>query len=443
MSSVCRLSARTAARFRPVSSRNGPSILLVAQYSPPSFVVAARRVAGLTKYLARLGYRVTVLTSRFSGDGPIEGAEAVIRTSDLLASSLNWRQRRDRSAAGTAALASPPSRVESLVVPDLSVASWVPFALRAAHGLRPDCVITTSPPQSGHLAGLRLARRGIPWIAELRDGWRFDPPRGDWPLKAQRAFDSRLERSILRRADALVAVTRPIAEDLERRLGRNVELITNGFDPEDAAEDNAEGSPLLDLARFSIVHTGSMGFTGASVRHLVDGLRLLRGEAPEVAGGLEIVFAGLLSTDEAKLLAGPGLDGIVRCIGSLERQDVLRLQRAADALLVVTEGAKRPSVATGKLFEYLAAGRPILVLGSETAAAEIVRETRAGFSTSATDPRQIADAIARLTDAPESRRDHNALEAYAYPQIAARYHELIEQTVGQRRPSTGDSAAAT
>jgi glycosyltransferase involved in cell wall biosynthesis len=386
---------------------------------------------------------VTVLTSRFSGDGPIEGAEKVIRTSDLLASSLNWRQRRDPSAAGTAAVASPPSRVESLVVPDVSVVSWVPFALRAARGQRPDCVITTSPPQSAHLVGLQLARKGIPWIAELRDGWRFDPPRGDWPLRAQRGLDSRLERSLLRRADAVVAVTRPIAEDLERRLGREVELITNGFDPEDAADGQADASPLVDADRFSIVHTGSMGFTGASARHLVDGLRLLRNEASEVAAGLEVVFAGLLSSDEAELLASPDLVGTVRCIGSLGREDVLRLQRAADALLVVTEGAKRPSVATGKLFEYLAAGPPILILGEGTAAAEIVQGTGTGFSTSATDPRQIAESISRLIDTPETSRDDAALAAYAYPQIAARYDELIQRTVGQRRRSTGDSAAAT
>jgi glycosyltransferase involved in cell wall biosynthesis len=425
-----------------VSSQDGPSILLVAQYSPPSFVVAARRVAGMTKYLARLGCHVTVLTSCFSGKAPIEGAEVVIRTSDLLASSLNWRQRRDRSASGTAPVASPPSRVESLVVPDVSVVSWLPFALRAGHGLCPDCVITTSPPQSAHLVGLRLARRGVPWIAELRDGWRFDPPRGDWPLKAQRALDSRLERSVLRRADALVAVTRPIAEDLERRLGREVELITNGFDPEDTADGQSERSPFLDSGRFSLVHTGSMGFTGASAGHLVDGLRLLQDEAPKVAAGLEVVFAGLLSSDEAKLLGSPDLAGIVHSIGSLGREDVLRLQRAADALLVVTEGAKRPSVATGKLFEYLGARRPILVLGNETAAAEIVKETGSGFSTSATDPRQIADAVARLMVAPQLSVDAAVLEAYAYPKIAARYHELIERTVDQRR-NTGDSAAAT
>jgi glycosyltransferase involved in cell wall biosynthesis len=405
-----------------VATPDGRSILLVAQYSPPSFVVAARRVAGMTKYLARLGHRVTVLTSQFAGEGPVEGAEAVIRTRDLLASGLNWRQRRDKTAGGTAAVGRSPSPAESVLVPDISVASWLPFALNAVRGLRPDCVITTSPPQSAHLLGLRLSRRGVPWIAELRDGWRFDRPRGDWPLAAQRRLDSRLERSVIERADGVVAVTRPIAEDLERRFGRPVELITNGFDPD---EIDGENGFLVDPDRFSLVHTGSMGFTGGTSRPLVEALRLLE---PEVAARIEVVFAGLLSTEEAALLESPELDGIVRCVGSLGRADVLRLQRSADALLVVTEGAKRPSVATGKLFEYLAASRPILVLGEETEAGRIVRETQRGTATSADDPEQISAALRDLMQ--NGRADlggSELVEPYAWPHLAEEYAAVVDE----------------
>src|SRR5439155_22311733 len=128
----------------------------------------------------------------------------------------------------------------------------------------PDCVITTSPPVSAHLLGLRLARLGIPWIAEFRDGWRFERPWGDWPLRAQRALDDRLEQQVVRRADAVVAVPSPIAEDLERRYGRSVSLITNGFDPEDVDEGGNGRAGLLDPQRLSIVHTGSAGFAGRS-----------------------------------------------------------------------------------------------------------------------------------------------------------------------------------
>src|SRR5262245_51197608 len=176
-----------------------PSILLVAQFSPPSFVVAARRVSAMTRHLAHLGHQVTVLTSRMSGGGPIDGAERVVRTPDLLATSLNWRRSAETPAGAAVAISAPPSRLESVVVPDVAAVSWLPFAVASARRLareRPGCVVTTSPPQSAHLVGLRLARGGVPWIAELRDGWRFEPPMHDWPLGPQRAIDDRLERLI-------------------------------------------------------------------------------------------------------------------------------------------------------------------------------------------------------------------------------------------------------
>jgi glycosyltransferase involved in cell wall biosynthesis len=418
--------------------RGGRSILLVAQFSPPSFVVAAHRVSGMTRYLARLGYSVTILTSKVSGSGPIEGAETVVRTSDLLATSLNWRRSRETPAGRASGTNSPPSRLESLIVPDVAAISWLPFALTASGSLSrdgPDCVITTSPPQSAHLVGLRLARRGVPWIAEFRDGWRFEPARHDWPLRAQRALDDRLERLVARRADALVAVTTPIADDLEQRYGRRVELITNGFDPEDpdAADGGGHPNTLLSSDRFSLVHTGSMGFTGATARPLVEAIRQLRAEAPEVAARLEVVFAGLLSTDEAELLESSDLAGIVRCVGSLDRASALRLQRAADVLLVVTEGSRRRSVATGKLFEYLTADRPILVIGDETEAARIVTATGRGAATSADDSRAISAALRRAVEEDwPSVADGSEVQRYSWAALADTYAALVEQLVGER-----------
>ena len=170
-----------------------------------------------------------------------------------------------------------------------------------------------------------------------------------------------------------------------------------------------------------------MGFTGGTARHLVAALRLFRDEAPEVAARLEVVFAGLLSTEEAQLLGSPDLAGIVRCVGSLERPAVLRLQRAADILLVVTEGSRRRSVATGKLFEYLATSRPILVLGSETEAARIVLSTHRGTATPAEDPRAIAAALREVVgeDRPPLT-DRTELERYSWPGLAAAYAAVVD-----------------
>ena len=389
----------------------------------------------MTKYLARLGYEVTVLTSKVSGSGPIQGAHAVVRTSDLLASSFNWRRRHlDEGKVG--ATTPPPSPVESLIVPDVSAVSWLPFALRSARSLirsnRPDCLVTTSPPQSAHVVGLRLAGHGLPWIAEFRDGWRFERPRGDWRFEAQRRLDDRLERSVARKADAIVAVTTPIADDLRERFDRPVELITNGFDPDDVdATAVGDAAAILDPDRVSIVHTGSMGFTGGSARPLVEALRLIRRDSPEAASRLELVFAGLLSTDEAALLGSPDLDGMVRCIGSLDRPAVLQLQRAADALLVITEGARRRSVATGKLFEYLATDRPILVLGSETEAGRIVLGAERGSAVPATDSQAIATELRRAAEGGwPSMSDRSRVERYSWAELAGHYAAVVDDVTG-------------
>jgi glycosyltransferase involved in cell wall biosynthesis len=408
----------------------GRSVLIVAQIAPPSSLVAARRVAAQCKYLARAGYEVTVLTSLASGEGPIEGAHAVVRTKDALTSGLNWRRGQFAALGGSSGESyKPPSKLASIVVPDLSLGTWLPFALAAARRLarerRFDCVLTTSPPPSTHLVGLALRRRGIPWIAELRDGWTFEPPHPAWPLLLQHSADRALERKVLTRADAVVGVTRPIVEDVRDRLGVEASLITNGFDPDDI-QAATEANGLLDPARRSIAHTGRLSLSHISLQPLLDGLRLLTAEQPAFAAQLEVVFAGSVTDAEREALAAPDLADCVRFVGWLDRPRALGLQRAADALLVVTGGSGRPSVATGKLFEYLASGRPILVLGDETEAARIVGETGTGFSAPASDPRAIAAALRRVVEAPPPPPKAQTVAPYAYPALVGRLGELIE-----------------
>jgi glycosyltransferase involved in cell wall biosynthesis len=403
------------------------SILLVAQLSPPTNLVAARRVAGLTRYLARLGYQVTVLTSAVSGKGHIDGAVEVVRTSDLVSTGLNWRRGHFAALAGQAAASyRGASRLESVVIPDIAAVSWLPFvigrALALAKRVRFDCMITSSPPQSGHLVGAALKRRGVPWIAEFRDGWSFESPRRPYPFRWQRRADASLERFVVERASALVAVTAPIVDDLRARYGIDARLITNGFDPED---EIGTRQALLDDTRHSLVHTGRMAISRSSPRPLLEGVRRLD---PAVAQQLEIVFAGPLSTQEAELIAGPDVASVVRSVGALDRPSALRLQRDADSLLVITEGSTRRSVATGKLFEYLAAAKPILVLGEETEAARIVEDAHAGFSASADDPGSIARALSRLVESPSTAsNDLAAIERYSYAEIARTYAELIDE----------------
>jgi glycosyltransferase involved in cell wall biosynthesis len=175
-----------------------------------------------------------------------------------------------------------------------------------------------------------------------------------------------------------------------------------------------------------------MAAARSSAEPLLAALRRLKAETPEAAKRLEIVFAGPLSTEEHELIDAPDLRGLVRPVGQLPRPRALALQRLADSLLVITEGSRRRSVATGKLFEYLAAGKPVLVLGEETEAARIVTEADAGFAASATDPDAIAAALRRLAEGPApSGASPENVRRFSYPELANRLGSLIEDVCGR------------
>jgi glycosyltransferase involved in cell wall biosynthesis len=411
----------------------GRSILLVAQLAPPSELSAARRVAGLAKYLDRLGHSVTVLTSLSSGRGPVPGAR-VVRTRDAMVSALNWRRTSFEALAGgggDGGYEAAPSRLASVFVPDLAVAGWLPFALPRAHSLASglDAVITTSPPHSGHLVGLALHARGLPWVADFRDGWTFESDRPEWPLGAQRGLDVGLERLVARGADALVAVTEPIAADLRARFDREVATITNGFDPEEHVQGDSR--PSLDAAapapdRHTLLHAGRMAYAGRSPRPLLAALAA----DPDLAARIEVLFAGPLSAAEREAIEDAPS---ARVVGSLGRAQVLALEAASDSLLVLTSGRRRGE-ATQKVFEYLAAGKPIVVIGEDTEAARIVEGAGGGIVAPAEDPAAIAVALRRLVDAPGGVQvaDDDAIERYSYATLAAAMAAQVEGAVAAR-----------
>jgi glycosyltransferase involved in cell wall biosynthesis len=235
-----------------------------------------------------------------------------------------------------------------------------------------------------------------------------------------------MERVVARRADAVVGVTAPITGDLRDRLGADAVTITNGFDPREAAA--ADWEPPLSADRHSLVYTGSLSYAGNSPEPLLRALDVLE---PAVAARLELVVAGPVTGAEREEL-GRRFER-VQLLGRLPRDRTLALQRAADSLLLIA-GDHRPSVATGKLYEYLATDRPILVLGRRSVAARIVEETRAGLVAAVDDPAGIAAALAQLAGGYGRDGDRRAIaERFSYPALAAAMAEQVERAIARRR----------
>jgi glycosyltransferase involved in cell wall biosynthesis len=429
-------------------SEAGRRLLIVTYYFPPESSVGAHRWRAMSRWLRRLGYEVTVLTTRAFGSLP-DDAGGTTRTADLAASgALRRLLRRPQPAAPAVAQplgeAKPPALVADLVVPDAHLVTWNPAAVWAARRLvreqRIDCVITSSPPHSTHLIPLALGRRRPAWIADFRDGWRFEPLRGRWPLPGQDSLDGWLERQVANRADLLIGVTRPIADDLAERLGARTATITNAWDPDLDAAVDAAATPELEPDKINVVHAGKLYVEGSARRDpstLGPALRLLLERRPEAAERLRIVVAGPLDPVEQRYLADLDPAGMIRHVGHLPHDSMLALERQADALLLVT-APQLASLATGKLFEYLAAGRPIIALAEGNEAARIVDQTGTGVTMPMEDADGLASALEEALDGKLAERySPHDLAPYVYPAPAERVAELVERAVGVSRNRSG------
>lgn len=416
------------------------SILVVAYFYPPCNDAGAHRPAAMVKYLRRLGHRVTVLTTSAYGRGDENGTgetQGVARTGDLQL--LRARLRgRDRVQALYEAdtYSGEPHPLSRVLVPEPLVLAWVPFALPRALRLhrahRFDAAITTSPPESAHLIGRALSRRGAAWIADVRDAWTFEPLRPPFPTRAQRRLDEALERRLLRAADVVTCVSRPAADDLRGRVGANVELVPNGWDPDLSpalGEPDAEvAARLLDSGRVSLVYTGRFGGYGRDPRPLIEALRAFAASEPRLAARLELVLAGPYTDAELELLYTDVSPARISVAGVLPRDRALALQRAADALLLIAS-PRRSQLANLKLFEYLASSRPILALAAGTEAGRIVAESGAGDVVRSDRIAEIKGALRRLVAGETHSPDPDRLRDYSYPPLAERMAEAVEHAI--------------
>jgi glycosyltransferase involved in cell wall biosynthesis len=414
-------------------------LLLVAYFFPPCHDIGAARPAAMAKHLERLGHRVTVLTTRAYGALPDDDARRVHRAPDVQLARARLRGERTIGSLYDAdTYSGRPHPLSRVLVPEPLVAAWTPFAraaaLRIAASERFDCVVTTSPPESAHLIGRALQRRrGLRWVAELRDAWGFESLRPPFPLAAQRAMDRWLERRTLAAADAVVCVSEPAAADLRARGIDEPVVIENGWDPEQVEAARAESSSVaLDPDRVSLVYTGRFG-RGRDPAPLVAALAALANDAPDAAGRLELVVAGPLMPAERGLLARDVSPARIVPVGTMPRGHALALQREADALLLIAH-PERSQLLNYKLFEYLAAARPILALAAGTEAGRVAGELGCEV-VAAGDAGAIAGALRRLSSEGLPTPSADAAARFAYPAPAERLARVITAATPNRASS--------
>ena len=411
-------------------------LLVVSYVHPPSPGIGGVRWLAMARYLRKLGHSVTIVASDAWGVLPDDAANDVVRVGDLRTSRLLRRALRRgklRLAADVGVVERPPQALlTKVLVPELNTLTWLPAmasAVRRRLRREPvDCLITTSPPESSHLVGLALGAHRPAWIADFRDGWNFEPWREPFPTAVQRRVDHWLERRVASTAEICIGATPPIAVDLARRLGARAVWVPNGWDPSIASELRPQADAGSAFGVVRLVYTGTLTVRG-DPEPLLRALRVVNADQTDCP--IRLVHAGRLTTQERALIARLEVEDAVEYLGTVDRAEAIALQRSADALVLLT--SRNSSEATGKIFEYLAAGRPIVALAEGNEAERIVRETNTGITVPPDDIDAIAAALRRVASGELAHVYRpRELERYTYPGPAEAMAEVIEEAIRRR-----------
>jgi glycosyltransferase involved in cell wall biosynthesis len=408
-------------------------LLAFSYFFPPHNSIGAVRVGKTMKYLHAAGVDVRVVSA---GDQPLqatlpleipEDRVTYTRWVDVNAPALLLAGGRSRIQAQGYAFRQKPGLVSRLSgwyravvnVPDAQI-GWLPFAMRAGERLiaerRPDLLFASHSPATALIAASRLSRRhGIPWVADLRDLWMENHDYIPGGLRG--VLERKLERRILESASGLVTVSEPLADTLRRKVNVPVEVVTNGFDPPDFPDT---APPVDRSAPLRLVYTGIIYPGRYDPTALFAAMRMVGDEGVDV----RVSFYGRYNGRALQEMAeAAGVAGQVQVNEPVAYRESLRLQREADVLLLLTwKDPTQPGEFSGKLFEYLGAGRPVLASGwGGNVAGQLVRARGAGVV--ADEPEEVAAQLRRWAD--EKRRTGTV--APAPPQASAGYSRR-EQT---------------
>lgn len=237
-----------------------------------------------------------------------------------------------------------------------------------------DTVITTGPPHSVHLIGLALRKKlPIRWIADFRDPWTTIGYHKELKLsdKAKEKHIS-LEREVLNTADQLIVTSKTTQREFEAKTAKPIAIITNGYDI-----TNLGKVPLDE--KFTLAHIGSF-LSNRNPRVLWKAISELRRENKAFKDAFELKLIGKISEDILHTLTEFKLLECTDNRGYVDNEEALRQMRASQVLLLVEiDSEDTKAIIPGKLFEYMAAERPILAIGPEESDFfEIIQQTNVG-----------------------------------------------------------------
>lgn len=291
-----------------------------------------------------------------------------------------------------------------------------------------DAIITTGPPHSLHLIGLKLKKKlDIKWIADFRDPWTDIDYFHQLPLtEKSKNKHHKLEQEVLKKADASIVVGKTMKSNYDE-YSDDIHVITNGYD----SENNNDSKVILD-DKFSITHIGLMN-ADRNPKALWKALSELSDENKEFQNDLEVKLIGKLAEEVDDELLKHQFKNVTK-INYVPHTQVQNYQRNSQVLLLaVNRVPSAKGIITGKIFEYLQSKRPILAIGPEDGdLAEILKETNAGFIVDFDDVEKIKKTILNLYSAYKTNSlkvSSKNIEQYHRKNLTEQLSKIIKQVV--------------
>jgi len=427
-------------------------LLVLSYHFPPDGAMGGQRWAALSKYLARAGWEVHVVTaSRPNGTTTPPGVRRVYRARRT---TLNewYRARNSASGATTENYSNGSSALkESSVVrflklirkiagsaaglPDSGRGWLTRAALAARAAMREadfDCIISSGPPHSSAFAAFAASLgTGVEVWIDMRDPWSITHEMNtptDTFIRSERFVLRQIERLALPRASRVLANTAEFATSLRSTYpSLRVTHFPNGVD--------LETLPVRDLSKVvggSIAYVGTL-YAGRSLSSLFAAMRQVSIESPEIAASLRLNIAGALESPHKERMQAEidshGVAHMVNLVGLLPRASALELLNRSNLAIVLAQD--QPLCVPAKVYESVGLGTPTLVIAEEKSAASNEAHRIGAFAVEGDDVAGIkALLVDMLTGKIPSTLKPSA--RISYEELAFDMDRLLRESVPER-----------
>jgi len=445
------------------------NVLFLSYYFPPAGGSAVQRTLKFVKYLPEFGWmphvisadpskfvlKDTSLVKEIPSDVEVDYTPApdLYNIYSLFSSKSGSRENADLAAlSGDSRRSSFASRAalfirSSLFIPDARV-GWLPYVLKAGGNVirrkKIDVIFATAPPFTTLAAGAVLSKRaGIPLVTDYRDPWTGAYFYFKRPYISAR-FEEFLERKCLESAYRVVSINQRIAHGMRNVckdtafLDKKIVIIPNGYDPEDFEQTK----PVKSGKVFTIVYTGTQHARMNSIK-FIKAVEDAVKSRPELKRDLLIKFIGRISEDVAAALGESSVRDVIELTGHMGHRECLNHTAGADLLLLlIPETPGNELIVTGKVFEYLRSGRPVLCLAERGDAPDIIRRAGAGIAISPDKREDIKDFLLKSygllkkgSPVFKKPRDLNFIESFDRKKAAQRLSGVLGEALHKTEQS--------